>query len=148
MPSSGYVLVDFGIPCVVVDSVEHAEQPIRALFENSLQPCAEFGCLNFFGVPRADGRQYVGSDYARLQKVDLSVELDAVGREQVPWEVREMHVQMPEQALVCDVVYRKQGPGVFEKRMIVKESFKEYGHEAGLPVIAMDDIGLQIERPA
>ena len=96
------------IPDVVIDAVDDAGQLLAPLPQHAFQPAAERIGLNLLGICRADRRQPIGKHHARLQQVELAVELHLVPVEILPVEPGQQHVPVPEDALIGQVVNRQQ----------------------------------------
>src|SRR5262249_27266188 len=92
------------------------------------------------GVRAADGGEEVREDQSRLEKVELAVELDPGRREQVPAEPGHRHVVVPEYALIRQIVDREDRGELAEARRVAVERAEVDGDEAGLPVIAVNDL--------
>src|SRR5512135_2381866 len=65
--------------------------------------------------------EQVGEDQRALQEVELAVELDAGGGEEVPAEAGHRHVVVPEHALVGQVVDGEDGGEAAQERMVAVE---------------------------
>ncbi len=115
--------------------------------QHAFQAAAERDALNFFGVARADGVDGVGEHEAGLQQVELAVELHLVPVEVSPIEAGQQHVPMPEAALVGKVVDGNQRDRVFEPRDAAVFDLQQSGDETGLPVVAVDDIDIEVQEP-
>ena len=74
----------------------------------ALEPVAEGRGPDLLRVGPAHRGEEVGEDQAALEEVELAVELEAGGREEVPSEPGDRHVVVPEHALVGEVVDREQ----------------------------------------
>ena len=101
------VRIDFRIPHAVVDAVDDAEQVVVAVGEDAFEAVAQRRRLDLLGVARADGGDHVGERDAALEEVEVAVELHLPPVEVLPVDAGELHVPVPEAALVGDVVDRE-----------------------------------------
>src|SRR5205823_3721705 len=97
--AGGEVRVRGGIPGRVIDAVDDAEQAVAATQEDALQAATVIGRLDLTGVGRADRRQHVGENEAGLEEVDVAVEFELVGIEQLPGKAEQRQVEVPKRAL-------------------------------------------------
>ena len=79
--------------------------------KEAVEPRPLLGRLDLARVGRADGRQHVGEDQARLHEAERAVKLHRVVMKEVPAEARQGHVPVPEDALIRQVVDRQQRSG-------------------------------------
>ncbi len=129
-----------GIPYLVVDPVHHPVQVRAALLQHPLEPVAEGARADLPRVGAADGGEQVREDQRALEEVELAVELEAGGGEEVPPEPGHRHVVVPEHALVGEVVDGEQGREPAQQRVIAVERAQVDGQEPGLPVVGVDDL--------
>src|SRR5207302_5597640 len=80
------VAVRRGVPRGDVDPVDHAVQIGAPVLEHPLEAAAELGGLDLLRVRLADRVEDVGEDEPALEEIELSVELEAGGGEEVPTE--------------------------------------------------------------
>ena len=103
------VRVDLRVPHVIVDAVHDADEIVPAVGEDAVEAVAEDRRLDFLGVAGTDGGDHVGEGDAALEEVQVAVELHLTPVEVFPVDAGELHVPMPEAALVGDVVDREHG---------------------------------------
>src|SRR4030066_161299 len=99
------------VPVVVVHAVQVSAQAGPPLVQYAFEPVAVFGRLDLPAVRVAYRGEDVGKHQPCLQHIELAVELDPLGGEQLPAEPREREVVVPEQPLVPEVVDGEDGPG-------------------------------------
>ena len=96
------------IPLVRVDAVENARKHVAAILQHAFQPATQRAALNLLRIARADRADRVGEHHARLQQVQIAVELHLPPVEILPIQAGQQHVPVPELALIGDVVDRQQ----------------------------------------
>ena len=89
----------------------------------------------------------VGEDQAGLQQVQVAEELHLPPIEILPVEAGEHHVPVPEGALIGHVVDRQQAGQLLEAGDVSVFDLQVGGNQAGLPVVNVQQIDLQIEQP-
>ena len=128
------------VPGDRVDAVDDAGEYVAPRGEHSLQPTAAWSRLDLPRVGRTHRGQSVGEHKACLEQVELAPELHLLPVEIFPVESRKQHVPIPEEPLVGHVVDRHHGAGVLHGSRRLIEQLLVGGHEARLPVMAMDDV--------
>ncbi len=118
-----------------------------AVPQQAVQARAIAGRLDLPGVRRADRAEQVGEDQARLHEAEPAVELELTPVEQVPVQAGQRHVPVPEQAQVRQVVDRQQRPGRGQLGHVLVERAQIHRDQAGLPVVAVDHVGAQVQGP-
>ena len=93
-----------GIPGLVVDPVDHAVEVGASVLEDALEPVAEGRGADLRRVRPTHGGEEIGEGQPPFEEIDLAVELDARGGEEVPAEAGHGHVVVPEHALVGELV--------------------------------------------
>ena len=131
---------------VDVDAVEDAGQLVAAGAQQAVQTLAVEGGLDLVGVAGADGGQLVGVDEAGLHVVGATVALQLVAGEQaVAQAQRVLHVLDGEDALVLQVVDGEDRLDVAVEGEVGVLNLEQRGDHAGLPVVAVDDVGLPVQ---
>ena len=128
------------IPAISVDAVHDAGQDVGSVAQHIREPAPERLALDLLGIGRTDGAESVGEDDARLQQVQVPVELHLSPVEVLPVDAGQQHVPVPEAALVGQVVDRKERGCLGEGTVVAVEQFAVSGDQAGLPIVAMEQI--------
>ena len=134
------ITVGGGIPFLVVNPVEHAEEVLRAVAQHALKSLAIFRRLNLLRVSRTHGAEQVGKDQPALHEVHLAVELQRVHVEQPGVEAEFVDHGGVEDSLVSEVVNSEEGGDVPE--MLARA--QPHGDQRGLPIIAVNDLRLPV----
>ena len=101
-------------------------------------PPPERRCTDLAGIGRADRRQPIGIEQARLQKRNIAVELDPVDREKVGGERQLGKNPAREEAAIGEVVDREHARDCAARR---RHGGEIGGSEPGMPIVAVHDIG-------
>ena len=133
-----------GIPDRDVDAIEDAGKAVRPGAQRGLEPQSLLGGQDLPGVTGGDSGDVVAMDDAPLQQIDQS------GIGGVPQPLRgqqapriQSHLAqdlLPHPALVAQVVQGVADPGPLQAPGPIY-LVKQYRHQAGVPVMAVDDIG-------
>ena len=134
------------IPRLVIHAVDDATQHIAAVSQNALQTAPQRRALDFLGVLRADRVDRIRKDDARLEQVQVAVELHLVPVEVLPVESRQQHVPVPETALVGQVVEREQGGNAIVEGNVSVFDLQVGGDQPGLPVVAVEHVNGDPDR--
>ena len=134
-------------PIALVDPVEDARKHLPPILEDAFQSAAQGARLDLLGVARAHRVDRIREDHARLQQVQLPVKLHLMPVEVLPVEARQQHIPVPELALECDVMDRKQrGHSLVPWHVVVLDL--EIGrHQTALPIVRMDDVDVEVQQP-
>ena len=130
------VRIGGGVPDGGVDAVDDAGEDACPRPQQPVEPHPALGGADLLGIGRADGGDRVGVVEAGLQVADAAVILDALDGPGLGRQAEAREDRRREDALEGDVVdgdhrLRRPAAGVAEVG----------GDEAGLPVVAMDDVG-------
>src|SRR3712207_2418357 len=117
------------------------------VLQYAFQAAAQRRALYLFGVSWAHGADRVGKSQPGLQKAQIAVELHLPPIEVLPVDASELHVPVPEVALVRDVVNREQTADRIIRRYPTKVGFQVGGDKPCLPVVAVHDFSAQVEQP-
>jgi len=128
------------IPGCIVHAVEDAEEVRGAVAEHAVEPGPEFLSLDLAGVRLAHRTEDVGEVQAALEQVHLSPELQPPRREHRRGQPRERKLLGREESLVGEVVDRE------ERGRAPALGGEDDRDERGLPVVAVDDVGLPALR--
>ncbi len=137
-------LVGCRIPDRRVDAVEQAVQVIQPRAYDAVHAIAEFRGLDLLRVLPADRRDLVGVDDPGLEHAHLVVIFHAVDGQQVLGQVGQGVGFSRKHALVGDVVDREDGLERECHRVTPLGLPQENRQQAGLPVVAVHDIGLEV----
>ncbi len=107
--------VRFGIPLIVVYSVDNPIEVIFSSTQYSIEAVTEFWRLYLFAILFAHRVQYIRKDNPGFEKIDLAEELDKVRSEILPTYVEQVHIMMPEEPLVSEIVNGEQGADIPEQ---------------------------------
>ena len=127
------------VPDAGIDAVQDAAQVAGAVAQQGGEAVAEMLVLDFAGVGRADGRQLRGQLQAGFQEGKLAVVFDVVEAPGMLGQAERAQHVAAETPLEGDVVYGNDTGGA---AFVVQPG----GGKGGLPVVAMNDIGLPGER--
>ena len=140
----GDVLVSSGVVGVHIDAVQDAAQLVLLLTQQSVQTVAEPRVQNLLCVGGADGGDLVGGLEGALHEVGAAVVLhdmlvpvaDAAGVLQNIGAVL---------ALIGNVVDGEHGLDAVELVQMTIVQVQVHRHQSGLPVVAVDDIGGEVD---
>ena len=136
-----------GIVVRHVDAIEHAEHFMLARAEQTIQPLTVVCRLNFLGIGRADGGDDVGIHQRSLHEVRAAVAFQLVVRPQAVAQTQHvLHFADAEHALILQIVDGEHGLDVREERQVGILNFQQCGHHAGLPVMRMNHVGLEVQQ--
>ena len=126
-----------------VDAVEDAAGLVLFLAQQAVQAVAEPGVQNFLRVGGADRRDLVGSLDGAFHKVGAAVVLDDMGvaRTDAAGILEDVEAVL---ALVGDVVDGEHRLDAVELVEVTVVQVEVHRRERGLPVVAVDDVGLEI----
>jgi hypothetical protein len=145
------VAVGFRVPFFVVDAVQYTDEVVlvtRHPFQDGVEAVGVFALPYLLGVRRAHRRDDVGVEYAALEEIDLSVELEALRGEEEFREAELVEYGSFVLPLKGDVVYREDDARILEE-LVVAEVFpppEAYRQKSCLPVVAVYDVGPEAER--
>ena len=128
------------IPGDRVDAVDDSREHIAPRGEHALESTAAGSVLDLAGIGRTHRGEPIGEHNPGLEQVELAPKLHLLPVEVFPVESGEQHVPMPEEPLVGHVMDRHHGAGVLHRGRRGIEQLLVGGHEAGLPVVAVDDV--------
>ena len=138
-------MVHLRIPGAVVDPVENAAEFLRMGVERGLQAMPQLGVLDLLGIARRNGGDEIRIDDAALHDIDradMGVVAQFVRRHQVTgFEAALAQDERIGHALVADVVQGVAHPRMAHAHGLI-HLVQEHGQQAGLPVMAVDDVGL------
>ena len=127
------------VPFIRVDTIEDAPQVAGAVSQDAVEALPVGRRLNLLRVRRADRREGVREHDPRLHERKGAVQLE--GPHRIEQVLRQASLQDGERRatpLVPDVVDRKHRGRAVEHPIPVVPQPKQRGHQAGLPVVAMD----------
>ena len=134
------------IVIVHVDAVEDAGELALACAQQAVQALAVERGLNLVGVARGHGGQLVGVDEAGLHVVRAAVALQLVAGEQAVAQAQGiLHGLDREHALILQVVDGVHGLHVLIEREVRVLDLQQRRNHAGLPVVAVHDVGLEAQ---
>ncbi len=129
-----------------VDAVEDADELILARAKKSVQTLSVERGLNFVRIARRNGRQFVCIDQTGLHVVRAAVALQLVGGEQAVAQTEGILNRLDrEHALILEVVNGVNGLHILIERILRILDLEQRRDHAGLPVVAVDDVGLEIK---
>ena len=139
-------LVGFRIVEIHINAVEHAGELIVAPVHDALHMMGKIGHLQFIGIGGGDGVDRVGAEDGALEEVHIAVHHDgAVGSPAIVQAEQIAQGILGVAALVLNVVNGQGGPdgteAVFPHAVILQVN----GDQSGLPVIAVDHVGPELE---
>ena len=127
-----------GVPDGAVHAVEDAAQLGMAAAQQAVESAAVFGALYFARIGGAHGGEAVGVVQAGFHERDLAPEFQAFELEERP---RQAEIGKPrgiKQALVGQVVHREHAG---QQRLAAARLHQAGGHQAGVPVVAVQELG-------
>ena len=71
--AGGNVRIDFRIPDIIIDAVQHAAELIAMHFQGMIEPAALIGMTGLIGMGRRYGGDEIGIDDTALHQVDRAV---------------------------------------------------------------------------
>ena len=136
------MLVVGGVVALHIDAVEHAGELIAALAHDAVQPVGKVGHLQLVGIGGRHGVHRVGAQNSRLQQVHVAVHHDgAILRPAVVQAEQVAQGVLAEAALVLDIVDAEGGLDAAELLFPDAVVLQINGHQGGLPIVAVDDVG-------
>ena len=138
------ILVRCGVVILGIDAVEDARQLPRALAQDRVEPVGIPRIQDLVGIRGADGGDAVGALDRALHKVDVTVVLDdarilGVKPQDLGDELFAVH------ALVLDIVNGENRLDVLIARRLRIHGAVIHRRERGLPIVAVDDVGLEFD---
>ncbi len=131
---------------VDVNAVENADELVLARAEETIQTLAVERGLNFIRIARGNGRQLVRIDQTGLHVVCAAIALQLIGCEQTVAQTEGILNRLNrEHALILEVVDGVNGLHILIERILRILNLEQGRNHAGLPVVAVDDIGLEIK---
>ena len=134
----GKVAVVGGIPGVDVDAVGDARQLVAMVGDDRVEAEGVLGRLDLGGVGAADRGHPIGEDQAGLEEVELLIVLELHRVEQRPVEAGQLEIEVPERALVGDVVDREHAARGGQH--IEEAAFEQRRDQSGLPVVRVHHV--------
>ena len=128
------------VPLLVIHAVEDARKRLDPALQQSFQAAALLDAFDLFGVAGADGRDLVGVGDARLQHVEVTVELRAFRVEVVPGQTRAAVARPFVAALVGEVVDREKSLRRLEPGFAGAPVVDVEGNQPGLPVMRVQHL--------
>jgi hypothetical protein len=139
--------IDIGVPDFVIEAVEDAAKFSMVHVENSLQAHAKVAVADFVGVTRGNRGDEIGIDDAAFHQVDGTVAM-VVGEAVVGHEMARIQTDLAQDVFAMNALVAKIVKGEADARMAHAEMLidfvKQDGDERGLPVVAMDDVGMLV----
>ena len=134
------------IVIVHVDAVEDAHELIFARAQEAVQTLAVERGLDFVRVARGNGGQLVRVDKAGLHVVRAAVALQLVRGEQIVAQAERILNRLDrEHALILQVVDGVHRLHILIERELRVLNLEQRRDHAGLPVVAVDHVGLEVE---
>src|SRR5947209_3420424 len=106
-----------------------------------VQPETELRCLDFACIRWTDGAHGVAVMDGSLKEIHLAVKFHELGCVNAGVETNGRQNASREQALVAEIVNRKQHARAHVRRVAMENASQINRHQRGLPIVAMDDIG-------
>ncbi len=119
-----------------------------ALPQHAFQSVAILGGLDLAAVGAAHGRDRVSAHEGALHQVYLAPVLKRLRREGIRAKACVAHVSRHKDALVAEVVDREDRSGAPEGAAVLIQFLYIKGDERRLPVIAVNDVGPEIQGAA
>ena len=143
---SVYLFVRRGIVIVVIDTVHNAPQGLMSCGEKSLHALAVLRRLDLLRVGVGHRSDLVRIHQTALQHAGIPIHLQLVRREEIIRKSRVLldGLDVP-LSLELQVVDRHHGLHAAVEGIVCKQSLQIYGHQACLPVMAVDDVGLEAD---
>ena len=142
----GDALVGSGIVQLHVNAVEHAGELILTAAHDVFQPVGKIGHLQLVGVSGRHGVDRVGAEDGGLHQVHIPVhDNGAVVRPAVVQTEQVAQGLHSKTALILDVVDGHGGLDGTEAVLPHAVILQVDGHQGGLPVVAVDDLGPELE---
>jgi hypothetical protein len=145
--AGGDMGIELGVPGGVIDAIEDAAEALVMDAEDALEAEAEVGVADFLGVAGGDGGGEIGIDDAAFHEVDgagvVVIEEAVAGHEGGGVEADLAEDEIAGDALVSDVMESKADARVAHAEVLI-DFVEEDGDESGLPIVAMDDVGVFI----
>ena len=140
------IAVRLRAPFVVVDAVQDPDQARAPCPEYLVEPGAVLGGLDLAGIGGTDRRQSVGIKDAVEEEIEaLLLELVLMKQREIrakPGVGKDVRAEDP---LVVEVVDGEQRLGLRERRLPGEAGPQHQRDEAGLPVVAVDDVGRELQ---
>ena len=141
---------DQGIGCRIillhVNAVEHARERIAPCAQQAVQAFAVIGGLDFLGVAGADGGDLIRIDQRGFHEVGAAEALQlVVGKDVVGQLQHVLDLLDAEHALILQVMDGKHRADIMVKIRLIILDAQQRGHHAALPVVGVDDVGLEIQ---
>ncbi|OQB89622.1 MAG: hypothetical protein BWX86_02415 [Verrucomicrobia bacterium ADurb.Bin122] len=142
----GQAPVGLGIPDVVIEAVEHAAELAAVGVEGAAEPLMLVGVEEFPRVARRDGGDEIRVNDAALEQVEhagIARVLQAILGVEMRGAVEPGGTQdvLAGEPLVGDVVQGEADARMAQAGLLV-ELVEHHGHERGLPVVAVDHVGV------
>ena len=146
--AAGEVRVGGGVGGFGVDAVEDAMEVGFAVAQEGIEVVAVGGSENLAGIAGADGADLVGEEDAAGDEDEDVAEIGAgwVGDQAVGGQAGGFEDRRVEVALVFEVVDGEDAGGVGEFGRVSVGGAQPVGDQAGVPVVAMDDVGAPVEH--
>ena len=135
-----------GIVALHVQAVEHAVDLPGVALDDALHAVGEEGVAQLLGVGGADGGDGVAGHQRALEQIHVAVHGDgAVGKPAGSQAEEVLQGLLAVAALILDIVdgkHRLDAPDLRPAHALVLQID---GHQGGLPVVAVDDLGHELE---
>ena len=128
------------VPLVVVDPVQDPRQVRAAPAQDPVEAESVLRALDLARVLWRHGVHELREGDAPLQVADRPVELERLGRAQVPRQAQDADRVAIEHALVGHVVDREHARDAAQRGIAPVEGLQVDGDETGLPVVGMEDV--------
>jgi hypothetical protein len=96
-----------GIPLMVIDTVENADEIGGALAQHAFEAKTLLGAHNFPCVRRAHGAELIGKNKRAFEKIDIAVKFQKLRRKKARIEIQQTPIGWPEDSLKAEIVNRK-----------------------------------------
>mgnify|MGYP003694134391 CR=1 FL=1 len=96
-----------GIPLMVIDAVENADEIGAALAQHAFEAKTLLGAHNFPCVRRAHGAELIGKNKRAFEKIDIAVKFQKLRRKKARIEIQQTPIGWPEDSLKAEIVNRK-----------------------------------------
>jgi hypothetical protein len=133
------------IPLLIVHSLHHPEEIAGPLLEDPLKTEAVLRGEDLFPIAVAHGVDEVGKNQPAFHQVDIPVKFQGLGREQLPAQSGEGEVIGRKITLIAHIVHRIDHRQLRQLGAVVEQGAQIHGHQAGLPLLAMAHVQVQVE---
>ena len=134
-----------GVPFVIVNAVEDAGERRLSLAQQTFETETQFWRRDFSRISRAHRSDGVRVSDARLQRIHLTVEFDAVRGEIVPRQIRQRVAIRRDNSLVSEIVKRDARPRRRSCGRLLRLMMNKKHGRRRLPIMDVDQLRFPIQ---